>query len=74
MKPTYRVRVSKHLTDKFHNKNGLKQGDVLSPLLFIFALEFNSKFLVLNCNLCVISYFMQIFPKYEYNLLLGQNR
>jgi hypothetical protein len=35
-----RVRVGKHLSDRFHIKNGLKQGDVLSPLLFNFALEY----------------------------------
>jgi hypothetical protein len=34
-----RVRVGKHLSDTFAIKNGLKQGDALSPLLFIFALE-----------------------------------
>jgi hypothetical protein len=35
-----RVRVGKHLSDTFPMKNGLKQGDVLSPLLFNFALEY----------------------------------
>jgi sorting nexin-29 len=35
-----RVRVGKHLSDTFPIKNGLKQGDVLSPLLFSFALEY----------------------------------
>jgi hypothetical protein len=33
-----RVRVGKHLSDTFAVKNGLKQGDALSPLLFNFAL------------------------------------
>jgi hypothetical protein len=28
-----RVRVGKHLSDRFPIKNGLKQGDALSPLL-----------------------------------------
>jgi hypothetical protein len=28
------------LSDSFHIKNGLKQGDALSPLLFNFALEY----------------------------------
>jgi hypothetical protein len=28
-----RVRVGKHLSDMFHIRNGLKQGDVLLPLL-----------------------------------------
>jgi hypothetical protein len=35
-----RVRVGKHLSDTFPIKNGLKQGDALSPLLVNFALEY----------------------------------
>ena len=35
-----RVRVGKHLSDRFPFKNGLKQGDVLSPLLLNFDLEY----------------------------------
>jgi hypothetical protein len=35
-----RVRVGKRLSDKFPVRNGLKQGDALSPLLFNFALEY----------------------------------
>jgi hypothetical protein len=35
-----RVQVGKHLLDTFPIKNGLKQGDALSPLLFNFALEY----------------------------------
>ena len=34
-----RVRVGKHLSEMFSTKNGLKQGDVLSLLLFNFALD-----------------------------------
>ena len=34
-----RVRVGKNLSDMFPIRNGLKQGDVLLPLLFNFALE-----------------------------------
>jgi hypothetical protein len=34
------AEVGKHLSDTFPIKNGLKQGDALSPLLFNFALEF----------------------------------
>ena len=34
-----RVRVGKNLSDMFPIKNGLKQGDALSPLLFSFAFE-----------------------------------
>ena len=35
-----RVRVDKKLSDKFPIRNGLKQGDALSPLLFNFALDY----------------------------------
>jgi retron-type reverse transcriptase len=35
-----RVQVGKHLSDTFPIKNGLKQGDALSPLLFNSALEY----------------------------------
>jgi len=35
-----RVRVGRNLSYMFHIRNGLKQGDALSPLLFNFALEY----------------------------------
>jgi len=35
-----RVRVGKNLSDMLPIRNGLKQGDALSPLLFNFDLEF----------------------------------
>jgi retron-type reverse transcriptase len=35
-----KVRRGRLLSDKFPVQNGLKQGDVLSPLLFNFALEY----------------------------------
>ena len=34
-----RVRVGKNVSDRFPIRNGLKQGDALSPMLFNFALE-----------------------------------
>jgi len=34
-----RVRVGKNVSDRFPIRNGLKQGDALSPVLFNFALE-----------------------------------
>ena len=41
LKETYsRVRVGKKLSDRFPIRNGLKQGDTLSPLLFNFALDY----------------------------------
>jgi hypothetical protein len=33
-----KVRIGKHLSDSFPIQNGVKQEDVLSPLLFNFAL------------------------------------
>jgi hypothetical protein len=35
-----RVRVGKLFSDRFPIKNGLNEGDALSPLLFNFALEY----------------------------------
>jgi hypothetical protein len=35
-----KVRIGKHLSDSFPMKNGLKQGDALSPLLLNFASEY----------------------------------
>jgi len=34
-----RVRVGKNVSDRFPIRNGLKQGDALSPMLFNFALS-----------------------------------
>ena len=34
------VRVGKHLSDMFPTRDGLKEGDALTPLLFSFALEY----------------------------------
>jgi hypothetical protein len=34
------VQAGKHQSDMFPIKNGLEQGDALSPLLFNFALEY----------------------------------
>ena len=35
-----RDRIGSHLSDMFSLKNGLKQGDALSPVLLNFALEY----------------------------------
>ena len=43
-----RVRVVKNLSQMFPIRNGLKQGDALSPLLFNFALEYVIKRVQVN--------------------------
>ena len=43
-----RVRVGKNLSEIFPIRNGLKQGDALTPLLFNFALEYAIKRVQLN--------------------------
>jgi hypothetical protein len=44
----WRVQVGKHLSDTFPIRNGFKQGDALSPLLFNFALEYAIKRVQVN--------------------------
>ena len=43
-----RVRVGKNLVDMFPIRNGLKQGDALSPLFFNFALEYANRRVQVN--------------------------
>ena len=49
-----RVRVGKHLSDMFPIRNGLKQGDVSSPLIFIFpavrTMQVKQVSMKLNCS------------------------
>jgi hypothetical protein len=42
------VWIGKHLSDIFPIKNGLKQGDALSPLILNFALEYSIRRIQVN--------------------------
>jgi len=43
-----RVRVGKNVPDRFPIRNGLKQGDALTPMLFNFALEYSIRRVQVN--------------------------
>jgi hypothetical protein len=43
-----RVRVGKNLSEMFQIRNGLKQGDALSPLVFNFVLEYAIRRVMVN--------------------------
>jgi len=43
-----RVRVRKHLSERLRNKNGVKQGDALSPQIFNFTLEYTIRRVEVN--------------------------
>jgi len=43
-----RVQVGKNLSDMFPIRNGLKRGDILSPLLFNFALDYDIRRVQVN--------------------------
>ena len=43
-----RVRVGKYLSDMFHIKNGLKEGDALTQLLFNFYLDYTMRRVQVN--------------------------
>ena len=43
-----RVWVGKYLSDMLTNRNGLKQGDALSPLLLKFALDYGIRRVQVN--------------------------
>ena len=45
-----RDRVGKNVSDRFPIRNGLKQGDALSPMLFNFAFEYAIRRVQVNRN------------------------
>ena len=49
MTETYnRVQVGNNVSDRFPIRNGLQQGDTLSPVLFNFALEYATRRVQVN--------------------------
>jgi len=74
-----RVRVGKHLSDMFHYKNGMKQGDDLCPVLLkLFSdkprcLELNGTYqhLVYADDVSILEWKLRTINKYIENLLVA---
>jgi hypothetical protein len=66
-----RVRVGKHLSDIFPITNGLKQGDVLSKLLFNFALEYAFRRIQVNQDCLKLNGTHQLLLYTDYLNILG---
>ena len=68
-----RVRVGKHLSDMFPIRNGLKQGDALSPLPFNFAFEYTIRKVQVDQDGLILNGTPQLLV-YAHNLLTTKPR
>ena len=68
-----RVRVGKNLSDMFPIRNGLKQEDALSPLLFNFALEYAIRRVQVNQDVLKFNGTHQLLAYVDYVNILGES-
>ena len=70
-----RVWVGKNVSDRFPIRNGLKQGDSLSPMFFNFALEYAIRMVQVNRDGLKLNGTHQLLAYADYvNILAGSLR